>query len=254
MKQHKTYKTSWYEFTTGWSGFHLIYEMAGYFEPKPILMIYFIWGKLFLRMPWKHYRKVEIPPDLKGIRTDKLNKLAGKNISRKKKYKKVEYDECESPRYGVYFHENKFCICHGTKIKFISMPWNLEWIRTSYLNHNNGEWIHETKGHYKDFYDDSKWKGILYTESYPYEYTTKYEEVQNCLASINVVEREWRWKWFKWLSWTKFTRKVIDIQFSTDIGDKKGSWKGGTTGCSYDIKPNETPYDCLKRMERERKF
>jgi hypothetical protein len=253
MKQHKTYKTSWYEFTPGWSGFHLIYELAGYFEPKPILMIYFIWGKLFLYLPWKHYRKIEIKPDIKELRTEKLNKLSGKNISYKKKYKKVEYDCCESPRYGVYYHENDFCICYGTKIKFIDMPWKLDWIRTSYLNHNTGEWLHEREGQRQDFYDTNKWN-IFYTESYPYTYTTKSGEIQYCTATINVVEREWRWKWFKWLSWTKFVRRVIDIQFSDDIGEKKGSYKGGTTGCSYEMKKNETPYDCLKRMEKERKF
>lgn len=30
--------------------------------------------------------------------------------------------------------------------------------------------------------------------------------------------------------------------------------KGGCTGCGYDIKPGETPLECLQRMERERKF
>jgi hypothetical protein len=254
MEKNKTYKSKWFEFTTGWSGFHLIYEIAGYFEPKPILMIYFIWGKLYLYLPWKHYKKIEIKPNLKDIRTEKLNKLAGKNIPIKKRYNKVEYDDSESPRYGVYYFERQFCICYGTKIKFIDMPWNLDWIRTSYLNHATNEWINEKKGEIKDFYDDNIWKNILYVESYPYEYTTKSGEEQHCIATINVVEREWRWKWFKWLSLTKFVRKVVDIQFSDDMGERKGSRKGGITGCSYDMKKNETPYDCLKRMEKERKF
>lgn len=32
------------------------------------------------------------------------------------------------------------------------------------------------------------------------------------------------------------------------------SWKGGTIGCGYALRPNESPYECLKRMEQERKF
>ena len=39
-----------------------------------------------------------------------------------------------------------------------------------------------------------------------------------------------------------------------EVGKKKGSWKGGCIGCSYDSKPGETPEECLKRMEKERKF
>jgi hypothetical protein len=41
---------------------------------------------------------------------------------------------------------------------------------------------------------------------------------------------------------------------SKECGERKGSWKGGTLGCSYELLPNETPLDCLKRMEKERKF
>jgi len=35
---------------------------------------------------------------------------------------------------------------------------------------------------------------------------------------------------------------------------KNGSWKGGTLGCGYTLRKNETPLECLKRMEVERNF
>ena len=34
----------------------------------------------------------------------------------------------------------------------------------------------------------------------------------------------------------------------------RDSWKGGCTGCSYDMIEGETIKACLGRMERERKF
>jgi hypothetical protein len=46
----------------------------------------------------------------------------------------------------------------------------------------------------------------------------------------------------------------IEIEFDKEVGERAGSWKGGTIGCSYGIKSNETAYQCLLRMEQERKF
>ncbi len=34
----------------------------------------------------------------------------------------------------------------------------------------------------------------------------------------------------------------------------KDDWKGGTIGCGYNLLPNEHHLDCLKKMEKERKF
>jgi len=253
MKEKKTYKSSWYNFTPEWSGFNLKYELSGYYDTKPVIQIYLIWGKLFLYMPWTHYKKVEREKTLKEKRRDKLNTIAGKTI--KKVYKKVYYDECDPPQYGIYFYMNQFGINIGTKTKLYDLPWAKTWIRTSALKKDEKTWVHETeKDRNKDFWDKDKWKDILYSETYPYLYTTNNNKDQHCLATIRVEEREWRWKWFTWLKWTKSTYKVIDVDFSTDIGERKNSWKGGTTGCSYEMKPNETPFQTLKRMEKERKF
>jgi len=252
MKEKKTYKSSWYEFTPDWSGFSLKYELAGYFEHKPTIQIYLIWGKLFLYMPWSHYKKTERAKTLKERRKDKLDSLCGKKI--KKVYSKELYDESDPPQYGIYFYMNQFGINYGYKTKLYDMPWMLDWIRCSALR-KDGKWENETKkDRNKNFWDKEKWEGILFSETYPYLYTTTDEEEQHCLATIRVEEREWRWKWFKWLKCTREIYKCIDVEFSTDIGERKGGWKGGCTGCSYEMKKNETPFQTLKRMEKERRF
>ena len=51
----KTHKSTWYEFTPTWSGFHISYDIAGYYTTRAMLQIYLIWGKLFLYLPWRHY-------------------------------------------------------------------------------------------------------------------------------------------------------------------------------------------------------
>ena len=48
--------------------------------------------------------------------------------------------------------------------------------------------------------------------------------------------------------------QYIEIEFDKEVGKKKGSWKGGCIGCSYDLKPGETAEECLKRMGKEREF
>ena len=249
----KTYKNKYFEFTPEWSGFDIKYHVAGYFDTYAILQIYFIWGKLFLHLPWRHHKKVKREKSIKESRKDKLQKFSNPKFKPKEVYEKKYYNCSDPPWYGLYFHNNQLGVCIG-KTYLYDLPWSLDWIRTSALT-KDGKWLHETnKNRNQDFWDENKWKDILYYEVHPYKYTTKYDEIQNCTATIRVEEREWRCKWFKWLKYARKIRKDIEVNFSEDIGEKKGSWKGGCVGCSYEILKNETPYECLKRMERERTF
>ena len=58
-------------------------------------------------------------------------------------------------------------------------------------------------------------------------------------------------KWFPFIKryWTS-----IDVRFDNEIGEGVDTWKGGCTGCSYNLLEDETPEQCLRRMEIERKF
>lgn len=254
-KEKKVYRGKWYTFYPTWSGFHITYELAGYFDSRPYLSFHLFWGKLYLYFPWIHlhtnpYLKEE--EKLNMDRKKKLDEIIGKKS--KDYIKKVPYDECDPPRYGVYYHERSFWFPYGNKIKCIHLPWELDWVRTSCLR-KDGSWENETKkSRDKNFWDKSKWNDILFMETHPYQYTTKNGTVQNVQATIRVEEREWRWRGFKWFKWINTKRKSIDIEFSDDIGERKGTYKGGTIGCSYEMLPKEKPYECLKRMEREREF
>lgn len=129
-------------------------------------------------------------------------------------------------------------------------------------------------------------------ETYPYTYVLKSGEVQKRTATVSVKEREWRWRWFTWLPitiakrglWLVYPQSVerngrqtgrwynparhdpprkpllgdvqrtIDVEFDDEVGERSGSWKGGTMGCGYEMRASETPWETLRRMERERKF
>ena len=197
-------------------------------------------------------------------------------------------DECEPPEYGFYFYGDQytyffdsFWLCLGEKKKCYNMPWQWDWVRTSVML-KNGSWEHDTykqrkKGIRKDFYQD-KWKGLKWVDSYPYTYILKNGKIQNRIATIEIEEMEWRFRTLKWFPLIKKKKKYIDVKFSFggpferfviiekpgnirknsqetgEIGERAGTYKGGITGCSYQIQKNETALQTLRRMEKERKF
>lgn len=176
---------------------------------------------------------------------------------------KTGIQDCESAAWGFNYHDNTIWIYiggggnldGGKKYKTFHMLWEMDWIRTStWLKDNT--WFHETKGNL------TKWQGDGYgthdwlnkekwQETYPY--IDSYDNT-TVNATISVEEREWRPRGARWTSLFAKIRKEISVEFDNEVGKGKGSYKGGTLGCGYEMRPNETPLECLKRMEKERRF
>lgn len=173
-----------------------------------------------------------------------------------------ETKDGDNYRWGFYLYKESttklslfdgLWICKGAKIKCIHMPWQWDWYRTSHLR-ADGNWEHEILKNKKNFWDSKKWDGILFKETYPYVYILNSGEKQERMATIGVSEREWRWRALKWLPFPRLINRDINIDFNGEVGEESGSWKGGTVGCSYDLRQGEEPWEGLARMERERKF
>jgi hypothetical protein len=214
-----SYRNNWLEFTPCWfPEFALCYDVAGYHDSRPMIQIYFIYGKLFIHLPFK-----------------------------------TKYEECDPLCYGIKYHDRALWFHYWRNHKCIRMPWDMDWIRTSCLK-KDGTWEHGTKYDRKEFWDD-KWKDILWNGNFLYRYTLKNGEIQEVAANIRVEEREWRPLWFKWTKLFAKTKKDINVEFSNEVGERAGmDWKGGCTGCFYEMLPDEKPYETLKRMEKERIF
>ena len=88
---------------------------------------------------------------------------------------------------------------------------------------------------------------------HPYRYILKDGTVQDVQATIYAERMKWRMRWW-WLLPFRKSRTSISVKFSDEVGEGRGSWKGGCVGCGYDLKLGETPYECLTRMERDRRF
>lgn len=129
---------------------------------------------------------------------------------------------------------------------------NLDW---EFLG-KDGKWRSKFKRSFENFSEEMEREDTLKkTETYPYTYVLKSGMVQNRKATIS--KKRWT-KGRHILSriglWPSRIEYCIDVQFSDEVGERSGSWKGGCLGCGYDMLPGEEPLDTLRRMEKEREF
>lgn len=81
---------------------------------------------------------------------------------------------------------------------------------------------------------------------------------EEIIATCNIEEREWHigrglWAWLKYFNKPLIVR-VIEIEFNKETGKRKGSWKGGTIGCSEIIAPSESIFDSFSRYAKKNNF
>lgn len=246
----------WITFYKKWAYFKFTYSPWSYFDPRPeirsnltsILVILILLVSLFtFNFTWAHLFLIPFLIFGWGDFYLHLPFDSGK-------------DDAEYPDYGFYVYHidpvpGKFnmptqIVLRWNKFyKSIGFPWEYDWVRTSILL-KNGEWEHATKSNKKEFYNQD-WKDKQYCLDY--DYTDSYDNTV-VPTKVYVEEREWRPRWFKWTNLFSKINTSIDVDFSKEVGRKKGSWKGGVVGCGYTLKKGETALQCIQRMEKERKL
>lgn len=148
--------------------------------------------------------------------------------------------------YGFTFFERSIHLNWRNRCKVVYLPWDWTHVRHTYLNADGSVHHDALRGEYSAP-DETK-------TTYPYRYALRNGTVQHREATINGEEREWRWRWFTWSPWPRRIHRTINVDFSDEVGERTGSWKGGTLGCGYEWRHGETQEQALRRMERERKF
>lgn len=172
---------------------------------------------------------------------------------------------CDMPKYGIAIHNDTFWIYKGGfydesigQVQDRNSSWS--WYLPFFSYEFDGHWIQNQDREWvlmgnRQNDGPEPWKfresGNAYTESHSYKYTLRSGQIQERTATCTIEKRKWHRKWFPFL---KRTSQVIDIEFSDEVGERSGSWKGGTIGCSYEMESNDTIKSCLRRMESERKF
>ncbi len=156
-------------------------------------------------------------------------------------------------KWGIdyYPEESYLALGWGEKRLSINMPWAYGHCRW-YQGRRDGTFDPVKHGYFfRDPIPDE-----YYRETFDYTYVLENGTVQNRYATVQVERLTWCWLgWpFRLFYWPNKTSTFIDVSFDQEVGERTGSWKGGTIGCGYDLLPTETPEMCLRRMEKERKF
>ena len=189
-----------------------------------------------------------------------------------------KHDDCDPPHYfkfyfygegnsSDFFKSDSFWIGWGTKLKKFDLPWAYEWMRTSRAikmtedGRDVAEWLTEKSKRYpkvtleetisKNHWDEP-YTSMLYKERHEYTYTFKDGSVQKVMCTVRISEREWRQHWLRWTSWRTKTRRTIDVDFDTEVGEETGSWKGGVMGTGNTMKPGQTIFEALQHMMKTR--
>jgi hypothetical protein len=156
------------------------------------------------------------------------------------------WDPMEGPRWGFSFgNEPDISLYWGHHYWIFDWPWSwhtLDYQKQMILNDENS-WVSVFN------YDT-----IPYSEQYSYTYVLDNGTVQNRTATVSKRRHVLTWSALRWLRWPKWIRESINIEFSDEVGERTGSWKGGCIECGYHLKKGETMEQSLRRMEQERKF
>jgi len=183
--------------------------------------------------------------------------------------------EYKSYSYGFYFFHDSFCIFwkkaeggYSNESLFNKTIWlpyitwkhiedknvmlmkDNSWKRVSELcegrPHNMQWYPHWQKEGPAPIPEDDRWSAI-----YDYEYTLRSGKVQKRRAFVYIESRTWKRKWFPF---SKMTKKALNFEFSDEVGERTGSWKGGAISSSIDMEKEEQPLQAFRRMEKDRKF
>lgn len=155
----------------------------------------------------------------------------------------------DAPQWSAYASsEFGLTFRWGQRRKSLDWPWSLH---TLAYEHQlaDGSWA-DIMARFRS--DDGQREP--YTESHPYTYILRSGKVQERIATVSKRRHVLTWRALKGIGWPRWIRESIDVQFSGEVGERSGSWKGGTIGCGYDLRPGETMEAALRRMEQERVF
>lgn len=171
---------------------------------------------------------------------------------------KAAQESKQERNYGFYLYStlhnwSTTVFMFYNKSWHIYMPWTYEWESTELLDWDMNTVVKEHKKdrNWKKYYEQAEVYKKNNAKVFDYTYYLKNGEVQHRKASVTIERRTW---YVRGWPWKKMIITDIDVVFDDEVGERSGSWKGGTTGCNYEMLPGETPETTLRRMESEREF
>ncbi len=189
-----------------------VFYVNGFSERNPYFSFCFIYGKLYIEIPL--YDSQE------------------------------DFWSEKSRSYGFsYYHPTQSIIFHlGKKAKLFDLPWSWTWVKSCHKQ-KDGSWFfrYNKKDHLYDFDKTIPEKS---GSCHDFSYKTRYGDSYNVKAYVQETIREYRWKWFTFLSFPRFVINEINVNY---VDDKH---RISMLGTSYKINKNETAIEALRRIEK----
>lgn len=231
-KRHRdsSYRFRWGEFAPGKWG--VACKLYHYEEPGLLLSL--IWGAFYIHLPNGRFARKLWPQGF-------------------------AFGESES--YGFMFYVTgewawQFWWHWGRKTKIVDPPWGWNKRRGDYLREyltQDGEWIDYRQFPHSWIAEGVEVGGEPWTETHTYHYMTHGGEAQHVEATIR-RERTTMVYRILGIPVRRQVKHSIDVSFAEEVGNQRGSWKGGVTGAGHEMRPGEEPIHTLRRMQRERDF
>lgn len=167
------------------------------------------------------------------------------------------YWDVDHRRYGFSYREGFLQIFYGreggacmdSRIQQ-QKGYFLPWTQWRHVRHS----LYDLKGNlYETIPERADWETRKLIEKGCETARFSFEDYdgQVIAATTRIEEREWRFGagWFKWLSLFRKPKisRVLDLEFSDEVGPQKGSWKGGTVGHSIEMLPGELHEAAFRR-------
>lgn len=181
------------------------------------------------------------------------------------------YWEVKERQFGFHFLEDNVQILYGkqdwedSKRKLFWLPWK-QWrfVRFSLYDLEGKDCYTLLESEKKKQFKEAAKMGLSFWDTTYYkeeefakkncpkvDFTIKDYDGQIISVTTHIEEREWHFgeKYFKWLSLFRkpLIRRDLSIEYSDEVGREKGSWKGGTVGCSIEMLPGELHESAMKR-------
>ncbi len=172
------------------------------------------------------------------------------------------YWEIYLRKYGISCHDGFLQVFMGqqTHDSSTTQIWckHLPWTQWRHVRHSfyglDGEHVATLPDAGKSYLGDpGRWDRERAIEDATPTVSFEFDDFdgERSTAVTRIEEREWRFGkgWFKWLSLFRKprTHRRLNISFSSETGQRKGSWKGGTLGHSITMLPGELHEDAFKR-------
>jgi hypothetical protein len=169
---------------------------------------------------------------------------------------KGDWGQDNTRRYGITFFERSVHL-HWGETKVYWLPWDWEIVRHDLLYPNGDVYWHNKFPRIRlgEKSNSYSWHQILDGGESPYPksdaetelvkyvdlvHHTKSGKKQVARIRLAGEEREWRYRWFKWLPWPRKISRVVDCWSDAELGERAGSWKGGMLGWSVEWREDES--------------